>query len=282
MRIQHYQDPAGFCRRVMPLLMRQEALNNLMLGILTDVLSGVREMPKEPPLYCSIENDAGEVTAAALSLGMLVLTQAGAEELDLLIADLIANPHEFSIVSGPAETVRLFSRRWAQRTGKSAACGLRMRIMELASVMWCAGVSGTMRLGEEADIPLLTSWIAAFMDELKYRNPGDPREFAEKRVKDQRVFIWSDPELVSMACTAGPTPNGMRINYVYTPPEFRRRGYARACVTRLSERLLASGKKIVFLYVETDNAATNQMYRTIGYQTVGDWEDYHFSDASSK
>ena len=41
-----------------------------------------------------------------------------------------------------------------------------------------------------------------------------------------------------MAASAGKTPNGVRVNNVYTPPPLRGRGYASACVAHLSQELL--------------------------------------------
>jgi predicted GNAT family acetyltransferase len=79
-----------------------------------------------------------------------------------------------------------------------------------------------------------------------------------------------------MAALAGPTPNGIRINFVYTPMEFRRRGYARAGVSALTQTMLDSGKRFVFLFVDANNPTTNRLYREIGYRPVSDWEDWRF------
>ena len=44
---------------------------------------------------------------------------------------------------------------------------------------------------------------------------------------DGRTMVfWDDGGPVAMAGLSGPTPTGIRIGPVYTPPERRRRGYA--------------------------------------------------------
>ena len=41
---------------------------------------------------------------------------------------------------------------------------------------------------------------------------------------DQAVlWVWEDGEAVSMAAAVSPTPHGVRVNFVYSPPERRGR-----------------------------------------------------------
>jgi predicted GNAT family acetyltransferase len=51
-----------------------------------------------------------------------------------------------------------------------------------------------------------------------------------------------------MAACGQPTPHGARIGLVYTPPKYRQKGYASACVATLSQRLLYQGYKYCFLF----------------------------------
>jgi len=70
-----------------------------------------------------------------------------------------------------------------------------------------------------------------------------------------------------MAGFAGPTPNGIRVAWVYTPPENRGKGFAGACVAALSQKLLDDGRTFCFLY---------HVYQTIGYEPVTDATVYSF------
>lgn len=125
------------------------------------------------------------------------------------------------------------------------------------------------------DVPTLAPWADAFTAELQLEQ-SHARAGVERRIQREGLFVWCDPQPVSMAGCAGPTPNGIRINSVYTPPALRRRGYASACVAALSRRMLDAGRKFVFLYVEAGNPTTNRIYQAIGYKTICDWEDYRF------
>jgi predicted GNAT family acetyltransferase len=69
----------------------------------------------------------------------------------------------------------------------------------------------------------------------------DKREVVTRRVADETIYLWDDGGPVSMAMKTRPTLNGISVSYVYTPPEYRRRGFATACVAELSRLCLASG-----------------------------------------
>ena len=83
--------------------------------------------------------------------------------------------------------------------------------------------------------------------------------------------------VVSMAGFAGPTPNGIRVAWVYTPPENRGKGFAGACVAALSQKLLDDGRKFCFLYTDLANPISNHVYLKIGYEPVTDATVYSFS-----
>jgi predicted GNAT family acetyltransferase len=89
--------------------------------------------------------------------------------------------------------------------------------------------------------------------------------------------FWVDNgKRVSMAGYGGVTPNGIRIGPVYTPPEFRKRGYASALTAALSQEMLDQGRKFVTLYTDLSNPTSNHIYQTIGYKPVHDVDEYRF------
>ena len=90
------------------------------------------------------------------------------------------------------------------------------------------------------------------------------------------ILLWEDGgEPVSLAGWGGPTPNGIRIGPVYTPPALRGRGYATALTAALSQRLLdgrlfAGGRRFCFLYTDLANPTSNAIYERIGYRRVAE------------
>jgi predicted GNAT family acetyltransferase len=70
--------------------------------------------------------------------------------------------------------------------------------------------------------------------------------------------------------SGAPTPSGIRVGPVYTPPDRRRRGYGAAVTAELTRRELAVGRRYCFLYTDEANPTSNSVYRRIGYRVVGD------------
>ena len=118
---------------------------------------------------------------------------------------------------------------------------------------------------------------------LVLRNIGEPAEHAgtaeraTRLINQRQAFFWFNGEPVALATLTGPTPNGVRVSLVYTPPEHRGRGYASNLVARLSQHALDSGRKYCFLFTDQANPVSNSIYQKIGYRPVSDSERWEFS-----
>ena len=93
------------------------------------------------------------------------------------------------------------------------------------------------------------------------------------------VFLWEvEGETVAMAAAQGETPNGIRVGYVYTPPELRGRRYATTLTAGLTRLLLDRGRRFCFLYTDLANPTSNGIYLRIGYRKVAEALQVHFED----
>ncbi len=167
-------------------------------------------------------------------------------------------------------------------SGQPYRLRLAERIYQLERVTPPARVPGVLRRATTADRDLAVAWMAAFYGEAL--GEGDIRA-AERSVAvrlaggDSGLYFWADGRPVSMIGYGGPTPNGIRIAPVYTPPELRGRGYASACVAATSQRLLDEGRRYCFLYTDLSNPTSNHIYQAIGYRPVCDVDAYAFEPA---
>jgi predicted GNAT family acetyltransferase len=144
-------------------------------------------------------------------------------------------------------------------------------------------VAGNMRRATVVDRPLLRQWLIEFQQEAM----GEVDLNATDRNLDNTLsspptvrglFLWEHNGIpASMSGYAGPTPNGIRIGPVYTPPSHRRHGYAGALVAQLSQQLLDEGRRVCFLFTDLSNPTSNHIYQTIGYQPVCDVDEYKFN-----
>ena len=133
-------------------------------------------------------------------------------------------------------------------------------------------MQGSLALAQAQDDALLVSWGLAFHDEAGL---ADPRSNVPLQMRRRRevgeLFLWLDVD-GRPVCLAGGfliPPGGARIAPVYTPPELRRRGYARALVAALSRELQSRGARSVFLFTDATNPTANALYRRIGYVPCG-------------
>ena len=169
-----------------------------------------------------------------------------------------------------------FTRLWAERHGITPRPLRAQGVFALERVEPVPGAAGAPRDATQADRPLLLEWMVAFGNEaLAEEDPG--RTEAVGMVDDRLdsphggFLIWEDGgDVVSIAGYGGPTPNGIRIGPVYTPPELRGRGYATALVADLSQRLLDSGRRFCFLFTDLANPTSNAIYERIGYVRIAE------------
>lgn len=85
-----------------------------------------------------------------------------------------------------------------------------------------------------------------------------------------------DGEVVSIANAVRPQIKGICISGVYTPPEFRRKGYARALVAEVSKEMLSRGFELTNLFTDLANPTSNKIYQEVGYEAVCDYRQYSF------
>lgn len=192
--------------------------------------------------------------------------------------------HDIAGITGDKQVVRAFADAWQEVTGTRGERKVALRIYKLTHVKPFPGVPGTMRPITEGDSELVADWIIEFNRDTF--NEDFDRDRAQAIVNrylsadhtKRGMMLWEvGGEPVSMAGYSGPTPRGIRIASVYTPPERRRCGFARACVSALSEHLLDGGRKFCFLFTDLSNRTSNHIYQEIGYRAVSDVDSYSFT-----
>ena len=271
MNVTRFRDIARFHELIEPVLMQREAENNFELGL-------VKRLCGEPPhpehFYATVADEDGEIVVVSVMTPPWPLTVSRGPEgaLDALARFAHEQQLEVNEVAGPVAAAQRCAATLARLQGKSVQTRRMMRIMQARHVNPPPRpASGALRIATMADIKLIVEWMTAFG-----RDIGElheiPRQRIEQRVTNSEHFLWEDAGIpVSTAAWAGPTPNGVRINAVYTPPPLRGRGYASNCVAQLTQQLLAGGKTFCFLYTDAANPTSNSIYQQIGYEVVCDW-----------
>lgn len=284
MRIIQHPDIQSFVERAMPLLLAHEAHNHLILGLCAELAHNPKTFGPEAPLLLTVEEE-GAVVFAALQTppNKLVLSHTrhtGA--IEALAEKLSRSGRALPGVLGPRSVAEPFARHWAARNGGRVEQGMPQRIYQLTTVRQPAPPPGHMRPATEDDRPLLECWFSAFRAEIcPGAAPGDSRKTVTRwlTLPDRQLYLWEVNAPVAMAGAAGPTPHGVRISAVYTPPEHRRHGYASALVAAISQIQLNSGKRCCFLYADLNNPTSNHIYQAIGFEPVVDSVELRFVGA---
>ena len=282
-------DAAAFLAEAEPLLLADEARHNLVLGI----AGTIRDSPDVYPLRNFwLARDGGAVVAAALRTPPYSLVLARPKSLQAMdaLAEAVAG-EELPGVVGAVPEAEEFAELWARHTGAHMRTNMRQGVYALEHVEALPPVPGSARVATADDRELALSWWIAFGEEVLHEG-GPGRENAGPMI-DHRlsspstgIFLWEDEGVpVSLAGWGGPTPNGIRIGPVYTPPELRGRGYATALTAELSERLLdgrlfEGGRRFCFLYTDLANPTSNAIYERIGYVRVCESAEIAFDPAS--
>jgi uncharacterized protein len=277
-RFDHAQE---FLAQAGAYLSAREAEHNLLLG-LAGVLGARPSLYGSTPYFAAVQQD-GAVVAAALRTPPhnLVLSEvAEPAALDALANDAADAFGELPGVVGPKEASRRFAELWSEATGRRLERAMAERIFRAETVHAPRGVLGSMRRATAGDRSLLVEWLEAFQDEAMAGRSFRPAEDAVDdyltRGDDSGLYLWEDGEAVSLAGCGGPTPNGIRVGPVYTPPARRGRGYASALTAELTSLLLSSGRRFCFLFTDLANPTSNRIYQRIGYEPVSDVDEYRF------
>lgn len=271
MQVTRFRDPKSFLQQAEPFLLTAEAENNLILGV-----AGMTRIFGEGA-YLAVVKDGTAVVACALRTPpyKAVISRAEPPAIERLLADMAEKYPDLAQVHGPEPTVTSFADLWTTRTGVPSTRGTRHRLFEIRTAPnLIAPPAGRLRLAAERDLPTIIAWSAAFIAEVMPGDPTDPEAHAVNRIATRSLYVWENGEPVAMAGWAGWTARGVRVNFVYTPREHRQRGYATACVARLTQQLLDEGRAFCCLYTDLSNPTSNSIYRKIGYRPIGDSSDY--------
>lgn len=286
MELLRFADVAGFMGAAEAFLAAREAEHNLMLGLCAQLRAGRHSYAT--PFYLAVVARAGAPLAAALRTPPHDLILSRVDDLaalPLLVDDLSATyPQGLSGVLGPREEAGALAAQWAARHRLVPRRAMAERVHSLESVTPPRGVPGAPRPAVEGDRALLVAWTLAFhVDALQPIEEERAADLVASGLPEgpvRGIRVWEDEgRPVSMAIWTGPTPTGVRIGGVYTPPERRGRGYASACVAALSQELLDRGRRRVFLFTDLKNPVSNRIYARIGYRPAGDVDRWRFERA---
>ncbi|MGW6281013.1 GNAT family N-acetyltransferase [Kribbella sp. NPDC055071] len=223
---------------------------------------------------------AGEVVAVCRQPRGVRLGAVRADQVDELVAQL--KGLEFSALEGEGEIAGVVAGRLPQRRSVEVG-GVRLyRLGELTM----PAEKGIARLAEATEVALCTDWLTDMAREEDDRRDWSPGERSGVRaavrtmIDDGRLWVLEDGGRPVTMGGHRPVRRGVvRIGPVYTPPEFRRRGYGSALTARLADVL--QKKAEVCLRTDLGNPYSHGVYQAIGFETVASFRRFQLISTDS-
>jgi predicted GNAT family acetyltransferase len=277
-------DASAFLALAGPLLLQDEARNNLILGITGTLVTRPEVYPE---FHLWLVEESGTPVAAAIMTppNNLIISDPASEEALAPLAEVVAGSDvRVPGTLGNEPWVGRFVDTWLDRVGQAAMKTMSHGVFSIDRVQDVPQVPGGPRPADADDLELLIDWLSAFREEADPHSPTDRipvavRSRLQRSGSQTGFWIWEvDGVPVSLSGHGGQTPNGIRIGPVYTPERYRRQGYATGLVAAHSAWLLDHGHRFCFLYTDLANPTSNSIYTRIGYRRVAEASRYIFQD----
>ncbi len=280
MIIKEYSNADVFLKEYEAILLKREAVAQLLLYFAHQSLTGLGT-GKE--LFGVVMEEAQIVLIFGMIRGidliLYVATSDKEEEAAGALADYLGNSHIIIGSLNAKQTLcQSFMTQYKKYFNVSFIQKVGMDIMELRQVNDIRAAAGSQRLAETEDAKLVADWMIQFqieelMDEADYEAS---LLSATQLISRKELYLYEDEEErpVSMAAATRRLVHGMGITHVFTPEEYRGKGYAAANLYYLSKALLEQGFEFCCLYVDKKNPLTIRAYEKIGYRVIEDNYEY--------
>ncbi|WP_236703538.1 GNAT family N-acetyltransferase [Paenibacillus xylanivorans] len=186
--------------------------------------------------------------------------------------------NELPGISGDQVIVEHFAEAYSKANGLQFVPYMIMESYVCSEVRKPAHVEGILHLATRQHLETVAEFLAGF-SEAAYGvkvEPSSQIAAAESAIETGNFYLWLvGGHPVSMANIAHRSPRHARINAVYTPSAFRKKGYASAVVAELCSILIAEGLDPM-LYADLKNPDANKVYQNIGFVESGQVADIKF------
>lgn len=280
LRLIEHTDIPQFCEAVWPLLLEAEADYCVHVAIVQRLKENgyapysVDELPQ--PLLLTVQSDRQiELVALQTLKTKMAVTRGSEPAMKCLAEGLAARQWQGKGVLGIYPSVQQLAEHYERISRRTKLLKVQLRSFRVNSVTMPPAAPGALHRATSADRLVLARFLKAFDAFLGEVIEEDYQSRADRIIGEGRAYLWMNHEPVAMALWTGRTPRGVRIGGVYTPPEFRRRGYASNLVAHLSKQLLNEGRTFCFLNTDLSNPTSNSIYQKMGYKPTCDsaiWE----------
>jgi len=250
------------------MLEERELENNLILGLCNALIE--KNLPEKDCVFINAYESGRLMSTSINTIGRAIVS-CSTDDTDS-VKELAAYYRDQNIrltgVFGEINPATAFARFY----GCGFATDMTMIVHRLSRVNDLPVVSGSFETAVNGDLALIMDWTFRFKKEADatYQMSGDEiLNMVRSGIEGGNFFLWKDKNVaVSMAAINRKTRKVGVVGYVYSPEEYRKKGYATALVQKLSEHILQRGFKYCGLFTDQANPTSNHIYRKIGYEPL--------------
>ncbi|MCL1863876.1 MAG: GNAT family N-acetyltransferase [Defluviitaleaceae bacterium] len=289
MTFKTYKDIKTFYTAVYDILLCGEVQNLVPLGniIIGNEGKDKTEWRDSANWFMATVSDANGIKLTALMTPPFNLTLymtdniENEDALDSLVDGLLSENITIPGILAENSLAILFAEKYAKVFGKPYHTNMKMRIHQLQKVNLQPNPTNKIRLLTENDMDFFPFWVECMNYDF-FEKPIKINDDIKKYlhlINQKNCYILEDNGIpVTIAKASRPMQTVCGVADVYTPPYFRRRGYATSCVAQLSQLLLDKGYEKCALYTDLSNPISNSIYKKVGYTPVCDTLDIKFEE----
>jgi hypothetical protein len=225
------------------LLLKKESFHNLILGIAYNIRDKKIEVTE--PLFFTIKNK-DVVIACALRSNFekpLALTEMSNSAIELLVKTLLYHEVELNGVIGEESTANYFKNQWTEIKKINFEIHMHLGVYECLKIKWPNIILGKLILATEEHRNLVRRYVIGFNQDCFPQNPINKKEIEaliNRHLSNKAIYFLEDKNsmIVSMVGNVRSTLNSGTVSLVYSPPEFRGKGFASSAVALLSDKII--------------------------------------------
>ncbi|MCL2522171.1 MAG: GNAT family N-acetyltransferase [Erysipelotrichales bacterium] len=288
-----YSDIKTFYKDTYEILMRQEAQNVIPLGNVILGNEGKDKTDWRDPAnwFMAAVSNNKEILLTAIMTPPHNLTLYATDNINdelalkCLLEGIIKNNINIPGVMAEKSLAEMFAQAYSKTYGVTYKINTNQRIYELLKVNTEIANIGSTRLANQKDLSFLPYWMKGFDNDC-FGDTLDTGTDINKyiyRMSGNNLYILEDQDIpVTMTKISRQLQTVCVIGMVYTPPYFRGKGYATACVAAVSQFALDRGFKKCVLYTDLANPTSNNIYMRIGYKPICDSTEIKFSKTNKQ
>jgi hypothetical protein len=201
--------------------------------------------------------------------GPLLIAGRAPESAAALAAPLAKASRAVSGVDAGVAAADAFADAWRQRAGVAVRVYHSSQVYRLAGAVGeYEGPSGHARSATWADRELLVEWLRAYGHEVGVL-AGIPESSADDMLGYGGAVLWeADGRPVAMATMTRVVADVVQVINVYSPPEYRGRGYAVAVMVAVSRAALVGRAREVVIIA--DRVRPLRSVLRLGFEVIGE------------